>query len=129
MKDIELLVEQYEYIKDIQILENISEGQNEISQKMKALIPPLKQAKESGNMEEYKKIADQITDLMADMFKEDAEEAVKQFEGDKLKTTRGNYGKYGSFLSQLQGMYRVGMVKALRRAGAGKGLDDALRVF
>jgi hypothetical protein len=129
MNDLKLLAEQYEYMQDIQILENISSEDDSISQKIKALLPSLKQAKESGNMIEYKDIANQITDLLADYFKQEAEDAVKEFEGSGIKTTRGNYARYGSFLSQFQGMYRVGIVKALRRAGAGRGLDDALRVF
>lgn len=129
MNDRKLLEEQYEYMMDLRLLENVTSKDHEIAAKIKELLPSFKAAKESGDNAEYQRISGEITDLIAEMFREDAEEAVRMFEKGGIKTTRGNYGKYGSFLSQFQGLYRVGIVKALRKAGAGQGLDDALRVF
>lgn len=83
---------------------------------------------------EYKKTNDQkllhpIMEEMSKLYAPEAKEIVAAFENDKLKTTRGNYGKYMSFLSPLKGLHRGAMVFALRDAGAGKGLDDALMVL
>ena len=129
--DIKLLAEQYEYIQDLQLLENIEKEKSDVQAtfKIKELLPAFKQAKESGDQATYDRIKGEIVDLMAEIFEPEAREAVQMFEGDKIKTTRGNYGKYGSFLSQFQGLYKLGIIKALRKAGAGPGLDDALRVF
>jgi hypothetical protein len=129
--DIKLLAEQYEYIQDLALLENIEKEKADvqIAFKIKALLPEFKKAKESGDQANYDRIKGEIVDLLAQEFAPEAKEAVQMFEGDKIKTTRGNYGKYGSFLSQFQGLYKLGIVKALRNAGAGQGLEDALRVF
>ena len=130
--DIKILAERYEYIQDLELLEGLTPSAGEPSVhtlKIKELVPSFKQAKESGDQETYNRIKDEIVDLLALEFEPEAREAVQMFEGDKIKTTRGNYGRYGSFLSQFQGLYKLGIIKALRKAGAGRGLDDALRVF
>ena len=64
-----------------------------------------------------------------------AVEAVKEFEGkNSIKTTQGNYGKYMSYMSflsdpNLKGAYFSAMVNALRKAGAGGGLEEAIRII
>ena len=118
----------YEQVQENKIIERLLNEQNEV---LKDLATKFKQAKEAGNQQELDILRPQITTGIADMFKPEAEEAVKMFEGDSLKTTRGNYGKYMQFLSdpQLKGLYLKGMIQALKNAGAGQGLSDALRVM
>ena len=70
-----------------------------------------------------------IVELLAPEFEDEAKLAVKMLEGDTMETTRGNYAKYGALLGEVKGFYRLALIKALRDAGAGRGLDDALRVF
>lgn len=124
--DIQLLTEAYNTVQEnLEVIRLL----NEQNEQLKALAEKYKAAKAAGNKEEMKALAPQIVDVIAVMFKPEAEDAVKMFEGDKLKTTRGNYGRYMQFLSGINGMYQAGMVKALRAAGAGAGLDDALRVI
>ena len=91
-------------------------------------------AKIKGMLEQYKKTKDKamlrpIMEEMAKLYAPEAKEIVQKFENDKLKTTRGNYGKYMQVLSGLEGIHKGAMVFALRDAGAGQGLDDALRVI
>ena len=76
-------------------------------------------------------IRSEVVDTIADVFEDIAQDAVKEFEGDPLKTTRGNYGKYMQFLSNesFKGLYLHGIIKALRKAGAGQGLSDATRII
>lgn len=124
--DIQLLTEAYNKVQENLEVHRLLNEQNE---QLKALAEKYKAAKAAGNQEEMKALVPQIVDVIAVMFKPEAEGAVKMFEGDKLKTTRGNYGRYMQFLSGINGMYQAGMVKALRAAGAGAGLDDALRVI
>lgn len=130
-KDIKILAERYEYIQDLNLLENIEKEKADVAAtfKIKELLPEFKRAKESGDQAAYDRIKSQIVDLMAEIFEPEAREAVQMFEKEGVKTTRGNYGRYGSFLSQFQGLYKLGIIKALRKAGAGQGLDDALRAF
>ncbi len=129
MKDQELLEEQFEYTQNLFLLEN-ENSEDEILLKVKELVPSFKAAKESGNEQEYQALANQISDLLADYFAAEAKEIVEELEGSKrIKTTQHNYGRYGAFISQYQGLYRVGLVKALKRAGAGPGLDWAVKLF
>ena len=86
------------------------------------------------DFKEYKKTKDQsmlrpIMEEMSKLYAPEAKEIVDKFENDKLKTTRGNYGKYMSLLSRLEGLHRGAMVFALKDAGAGRGLDDAIMVL
>jgi hypothetical protein len=96
---------------------------------LKDLVQRLKIATESNDTEQVKSLGLQIVESLAKLFKPEAEEVVKAFEGG-METTKGNYGRYMQFLSnpQLKGMYFPGMVKALKNAGAGQGLDDAIRI-
>jgi len=94
----------------------------------KALVDKIKSM-----IEEYKKTKDKsllrpIMEEMAKLYAPEAKELVDKFENDPIKTTRGNYGKYMQALSSLKGIYRGAMVFALRDAGAGRGLDDAIRI-
>ena len=124
--DIQLLTEAYNKVQENLEVHRLLNEQNE---QLKALAEKYKAAKAAGNQEEMKALVPQIVDVIAVMFKPEAEDAVKMFEGDNIKTTRENYGRYMQFLSGINGMYQAGMVKALRAAGAGSGLDDALRVI
>lgn len=87
-----------------------------------------------GMLAEYNKTKDKallrpIMEEMAKLYAPEAKEIVDKLENDKFKTTRGNYGKYMSVLSSLKGIHQGAMVFALRDAGAGRGLDDALMVI
>jgi len=95
----------------------------------KALITKIK-----GMIQQYKQTKDStmlrpIMEEMAKLYAPEAKEIVAKAENDPVKTTRGNYGKYMQVLSGLEGIHRGAMVFALRDAGAGRGLDDALRVI
>lgn len=84
-------------------------------------------------LKEYSKTKDrtllrEIMEELSKMYASEAKILVKRFENDPLKTTRGNYGKYMQVLSSLKGIHRGAMVFALRDAGAGRGLEDALRI-
>jgi len=126
MNDIQLITEKYQEVQDNLVLEQLLKEQN---LKLKELVDQFKSAKAANDQAAIDILIPQITDVIAEMFAPEAQEAVKMFEGDKMKTTRGNYGKYMQFLSSLKGLYQMGMVKALRTAGAGRGLDDALMVL
>ena len=123
--DAQLLTEKYEEIKENNKLDLLTE-QNQL---LKDLVTRYKAALAANNQEEIKLLIPQMSDEIGVMFKPEAEEAVQMFENDDMKTTKGNYGRYMSFLSSLNGLYKQGMIKALRNAGAGQGLDDALRVM
>ena len=94
--------------------------------KLKELV---KKIKVETNPLTKKTLIRQVVDLIALDLKPEAEEIVAKFENDSLKTTRGNYGKYMQVLSGFDGVYFVAFVNALRQAGAGRGLDDAVRVI
>ena len=67
--------------------------------------------------------------LIADIFEPEAIEAVKDIEA-KVETTKGHYGDYMALLGQFKGLYRVGFVKALERAGASReGIEGAVLVL
>jgi hypothetical protein len=126
MNDVQLLTEKYQEVQENLVFNQLLQEQNE---QLKALVDKFKTAKETGNKQEMDILIPQIVSVIAEMFKPEAEEAVKMFEGDTVKTTRGNYGRYMAFLSNLKGLYQAGMVKALQNAGAGRGLSDALAVI
>jgi len=91
-------------------------------------------AKIKGMIAEYRKTKDKamlrpIMEEMAKLYATEAKEIVDKFENDSIKTTRGNYGKYMQILSGMKGLHRGAMVFALKDAGAGRGLDDALRII
>jgi hypothetical protein len=98
--------------------------------KLKTLAGAYKEAKQT-NAPNLISLRSEVVDTIADVFEDIAQDAVKQFEGDNLKTTRGNYGKYMQFLSNesFKGLYLHGIIKALRKAGAGQGLSDATRII
>ena len=73
-------------------------------------------------------IQKEIVNIVAEMLKPEATELVELCENG-IETTKGNYGKYMQFLSGLKGIQFVGMVKALRNAGAGQGLDSAIQII
>ena len=124
--DIQILTEKYQEVQDNLVMEQLLKEQDE---RLKALVEKFKAAKAANNQQEIDALIPQITDVIADMFKPEAKEAVEMYEGDAIKTTRGNYGRYMHLLSSMKGLYLAGMVKALRAAGAGRGLDDALRAI
>lgn len=126
--DNELITETYSQVQENDILNQLL---NENIEGLKELVEKFKAAKAANDQEQLKLLGRQIIDVLAEQFKPEAEEIVQTFEGDKLKTTRGNYGKYMQFLStsNLKGMYLAAMVQALRQAGAGRGLEDALMVI
>lgn len=128
MNDVKLLTEKYEEVQENKVLSQIL---TEDMTGLKDLVGKYKAAKEANNQPEIQRLGDEIINVLAIEFAPEAKEAVQAFENDKLMTTRGNYGKYMQFLSMpnMRGMYKVAMVKALRTAGAGQGLSDALRVM
>ena len=67
--------------------------------------------------------------LIADILEPEAIEAVKNIEA-KVETTKGHYGDYMALLSDFKGLYRVGFVKALERAGVSQeGIAGAVLVL
>jgi len=91
-------------------------------------------AKIKSMLSEYKKTKDKsmelpISELLSKLYAPEAKEMVDRFENDRIKTTRGNYGKYMQVLSSLKGFHRAAMVLALRDAGAGRGLVDAVKII
>jgi hypothetical protein len=72
-------------------------------------------------------IMSEIGDLVADDLKMEAETIVKDI-NSSIMTTKDHYGRYMQVLSHFKGVWKLAMVKALRRAGAGAGLEWALRV-
>lgn len=69
-----------------------------------------------------------ITAHLAEDFETEAKAIVGLIESDQFPTTRGSYGRYMAIINEFQGFYRLGMIRALKNAGAGQGLDDAVRV-
>lgn len=126
MNKIEELEMLYEQVQDNQTIEKLLNEQNE---QLKDLVERFKSAKVANNQAEIDVLIPQIVDVIADMFKPEAEEAVEMYENDTMKTTRGNYGRYMHLLSSMKGLYLKGMIKALKTAGAGRGLDDAIMVM
>lgn len=97
-------------------------------EKIKSMLAQVKTLEDG---EEKKELIRNIMQEMSALYEPEAKEIVDSFEKDPIKTTRGNYGKYMSFLSnpQLKGLHRGAMVIALRKAGAGRGLEDALKII
>jgi len=95
---------------------------NELIEKIKSMIQEYKTTKD-------KSMLKPIAQEMAKFYAPEATKIVSRFENTRIKTTRGNYGKYMQILSGLEGLHRTAMVFALRDAGAGMGLDDAIRVI
>ena len=86
---------------------------------------------EYGTASEARKleIATTICELIADDFAPEAKLLVKRIEKDSFPLTKHNYGRYMEILSRLDGIYRTAMIVALKAAGAGPGLDSAVRVM
>lgn len=96
---------------------------------LKELGIAIKAASDANDQELIRKLTVEIVDAIALEMKPEAEEIVAKLEGDKLKTTRHNYGRYMALLSGFPaGIERIGFVKALKNAGAGQGLEDAVRL-
>jgi len=73
-------------------------------------------------------IQKEIINIIAIELKPEATEMVESFENG-METTQGNYGKYMQVLSDMKGIYFPAMVKAMRDAGAGQGLDSAIKII
>jgi len=111
-----------------QTIKNDPINDKNLIEKIKSMLAQVKKLEDG---EEKKELIRNIMQEMSALYKPEAEEIVDMFEKDSLKTTRGNYGKYMSFLSnpKLVGIHRGAMVIALRAAGAGQGLEDALKII
>ena len=68
-----------------------------------------------------------VIEECAKLYRPEAAELVKDLER-KPFTTQNNYGGYVSALLAVKGFWRGGLVLALKDAGAGPGLIDALRI-
>ena len=96
-----------------------------LEQQLKDAVQAIKEAK----TENDKKVAQMVAiQVLAEGFKPEAEEAVKEIEV-KFETTQNHYGDYMRILSGMNGLYRYGFALALQKAGASQGLDDALMVM
>ena len=93
--------------------------------KLKALATEFKTA----NPERQVAIRNELITAIALGVKKEATEMVMMFENDELQTTQNNYGKYMQALSGFQGIYFTAMVKAMKDAGAGQGLDSAIAII
>ena len=118
------------YLKSIlesNVRKVILESDQDLANELKGLVD---QYKNAATDDEKKPILIKIIDVVSVMFKSEAEELVKSIESDPIKTTKGNYGRYMSAISQmgLTGLYLKGFIKAMRNAGAGQGLTDALKI-
>lgn len=65
--------------------------------------------------------------IIAKIFEPEAQEFVKLTEA-KFATTQNHYGDYMHFLGGFTGLYRLGMIGALKNAGASEGLDNAINI-
>jgi hypothetical protein len=96
-----------------------------------ATLKALMEEKKTATKERQVEIIKQIVEIIAIELKPEATEMVNAFENDELKTTKDNYGKYMQALSapELKGVFFFAMVKAMRDAGAGEGLDSAVKII
>jgi hypothetical protein len=90
-------------------------------------------AKIKGMIEEYNKTQDSslyrpLMEELAKLYAPEAKQIVQKLENDPLKTTRNNYGGYMDELSRFTGFHKGAMAFAMRDAGAGQGLRDAIKV-
>lgn len=93
--------------------------------RVKQAVAELKACTDAG---EQKVLREKVFDLMADCLSTEAEEAVT-VANSRIATTQNNYGFYMSALAGFSGMNLAVFVRALRKAGAGPGLDSALEVM
>jgi hypothetical protein len=98
-------------------------------------IAPLEQIKilieefKTANSIRQKEIQGQVIDLLAEEMNPEAKEIVDRYDNDTFPTTQYNYGKYMQALGMFKGIYQVAMIKALRKNGAGLGLDSAVKII
>ncbi len=97
----------------------------EVTTKIKTETDPIKR----------KELFSTAIDLLAEEYLSIAEEAIEtllEVKG-RIYATQGNYAGYIQFLTdpnlKLKGAFFWAMVKALRKAGAGMGLDSAIRII
>ena len=95
-----------------------------LMQDLKAQVKIIKEAKNDHDVFIAKA---QACNIIADIFESEAKEAVKMIEA-KPKTTQDHYGDYMNLLGSFKGLYRIGMIQALRKAGASHGLDGAINI-
>ena len=82
----------------------------------------------NGTTEQKATAIKRAVDILSFEFEPEAKSLVEDI-NSRIETTRGHYGDYLSFLSTLKGFYRIAFYVALKRAGAGQGVEDAYQII
>ena len=86
----------------------------------------------SGNdaSEENKAIGRKIVTIYAEEFQPEATALVKRIEADPYPTTQNGYGRYLNAITALpRGLSQLGFIEAMQNAGAGAGLNAAMKII